>query len=286
MTDEQRSQTGWIGVPKWELILGWALRPRPVFNPSIRKRPSSKLECEKAQPEGQKETAQDREQPKESYPAASAEETPSRPPRRSSANVLEPARPDTFNFRFAADRNFKAKFERLAEVLGVENPLKNMSEVFERALDITLEKKDPKKKLERRIERERKRSAPSSKSRPGEIRPEGVPIGQEEKETSRTIPSEVRERVLARARHQCEFRAQDGTRCSSKTGLQIEHSRPFAIYRSHEERFLKVLCRRHNLFQAERVFGAEFIRAKIEEKKRQKVSRSGVRQSFTSTLSH
>jgi hypothetical protein len=25
MTDEQRRQTGWIGVPKWEVILGWAL---------------------------------------------------------------------------------------------------------------------------------------------------------------------------------------------------------------------------------------------------------------------
>jgi hypothetical protein len=28
MTDEQRSQTGWIGVPKWEVILGWALSLR------------------------------------------------------------------------------------------------------------------------------------------------------------------------------------------------------------------------------------------------------------------
>jgi len=263
-----------------------ALRSKPVFNPSIRKRPSSKGECEKAQPEGQKETAQERELPKESYPAASFEETPSQPPRSSSANVLEPACPDFFNFRFAADGNFKAKFERLAEVLGVENPLKNMAQVFERAMDISLEKKDPKKKLERRLERERKRSVPSSKSRPGKIRPEGSPNEPEGKGKSRYIPSEVRERVLVRAGHQCEYRAKDGTRCSSKTGLQIEHSRPFAIYRSHEERFLKVLCRRHNLFQAERVYGSEFIRAKIEEKKRQKVSRSGVRQSFTSTLFH
>ena len=26
MTDEQRSETGWIGVPKWGVILGRALR--------------------------------------------------------------------------------------------------------------------------------------------------------------------------------------------------------------------------------------------------------------------
>jgi 5-methylcytosine-specific restriction endonuclease McrA len=180
----------------------------------------------------------------------------------------------------------KSKFERLAEVLGVDNPLKNITEVFEKAMDISLEKKDLKKKLARRLERERKRSAPSSKSCPGKIRPDGSQNGSEGKgkSKSRYIPSEVRERVLARAGHQCEYRGKDGTRCSSRTGLQIEHSRPFAVYRSHEERFLKALCKRHNLFQAERVYGAGFIRAKIEEKRR--LSRNGVRQSFTSTLFH
>ncbi len=86
--------------------------------------------------------------------APTSEETPSPPPPTPSPNLLEPAEPDTYNFRFSADGDFKEKFERLAEVLGVENPLKNMAEVFERAVDISLEKKDPKKKLERRLERE------------------------------------------------------------------------------------------------------------------------------------
>ena len=81
-----------------------------------------------------------------------------------------------------------------------------------------------------------------------------------------------------------EFQAADGTRCSSRTGLEIEHERPFAIYRSHEERFLRAMCRRHNLFEAERVYGPAFIRAKIDEKNRQKVSRCGTRQSFTVNL--
>jgi hypothetical protein len=192
--------------------------------------------------------------------------------------VLEPARPDVYNFRFSADEDFKAKFERLAEVLGVENPLKNMAEIFERAIDISLEKKDPKKKLERRQKRERKRNASSEKSRLDEIpAPEGTPAWLEKEATSRYIPSEVRERIHARAGHQCEYKAHDGTRCSSRTGLEIDHERPFAIYRSHDERNLRVLCRQHNRFQAERVYGAEFIQTKIEERKRQKVSRSGVR---------
>jgi hypothetical protein len=235
------------------------LRPKPVFNPSIRKRPSSKRDIEKARDEGHQEAAQEREQPKQPCPSRCVEETPSQRAPSSSPNLLDPARPDTFNFRFSADGNFKAKFERLAEVLGVENPLKNMAEIFERAVDISLEKKDPKKKLERRLQRESARNASSGKSRPGEI-------SAQEGATSRHIPSELRERVQARAGYQCEYKAPDGTRCSSRTRLEIDHERPFALYRSHDERHLRLLCRRHNRFQAERVYGAGFIRAKIEEK--------------------
>ena len=66
-------------------------------------------------------------------------------------------------------RSLKAKFERLAKVLGVENPLKHMAEIFERAVDISLEKKDPKRKRERRLERKRKQGASREKSRPDEI---------------------------------------------------------------------------------------------------------------------
>jgi hypothetical protein len=161
-----------------------------------------------------------------------------------------------------------------------------MAEVFAKAMDISLERKDPKKKLERRLERERKQSAAQEKSCPGKIQTEGSPTKPEEKGKSRYVPSEVRERVLARADHRCEYRGEDGTRCSSRTGLQIEHSRPFAIYRSHEERFLKVLCGCHNLFQAERVYGSGFIRAKIVAKRSQKASQTIFRQSFTSNLFH
>ena len=231
-----------------------ALKPKPTFKPSIRKRPSPSRQSTEAPQETQR-TSEHLEQP-------SVEENPSRPP---TPSLLEPAEPEVFNFRFAADGEFKAKFERLAEVLGVENPLKNMAEVFDKAIDISLEKKDPKRKLERRLGKERKRGVPSEKPCPGKVQPAA---DGEKKPTSRYIPSEVRERVLERAGHQCQFTARDGTRCTARTGLEIEHEHPFAIFRSHEERFLKVLCRRHNLFQAERFYGTQFIRAKIDAKKR------------------
>ncbi len=258
-----------------------ALRPKPVFNPSIRKRPAPVENREQARPERQQETMREREQSKPPCPAPFVEESSRPRPPSSSPNLLEPARPDRFNFRFSADRNFKEKFERLAEVLGVENPLKHMAEILERAVDISLEKKDPKRKRERRLERQRAKDAPRAKPCPDKIstRPE-----RKDSAESRYIPTEVRERVFERAGHQCQYTSADGTRCGARTRLEIEHERPFAIYRSHEERFLRILCRRHNRFRAERVYGAEFIRKKIDEEKRQRVSRGRTRQSLGSTL--
>jgi hypothetical protein len=158
-----------------------ALRPKPVFAPSIRKTPSRPAL-----------TAPPKEQT--TLTPAVPEAASRRPAPRVSPSILEPARPETFNFRFAADRNFKEKFERLAEVLGVENPLQHMAEIMEQALDIALDKKDLKRKHARRLEREAKqRSEPlQNKSRPGEILAK-----------SRYIPSHVRERVHERAGYQC-----------------------------------------------------------------------------------
>ena len=234
------------------------IEPKPVFEPSIRRRPARPV-------------------PVEAAPA----ERPAVPPREltqskrqlspSSPNILQPARPTVFNFRFSADRSFKEKFERLAEVMGVENAQKHMAEILEQALDIALEKKDPKRKLERRKARQQRRenttkAAPRPEEMSKNVAP-GVPRVKDQPARSRYIPSEAIERVHARGNHQCEFKSDDGRRCQSRTRLQVEHERPFAIFRSHNERFRRLLCPPHNRLAAEHVYGAEFIQRKIDERR-------------------
>ena len=223
-----------------------ARRPKPVFAPSIRKTPSP--------PALISPTAVLPTPPQPAPPQA----TMPRPVPRVSPSILEPARQDLFNFRFSADRKFKEKFERLAEVLGVENPLQHMAEIMERALDIALDKKDLKRKRARRLERKAKRRGETHREKtcPDKI------------SNSRYIPSAVRERVHERAGQQCEFQGPDGTRCRSRTGLEIEHQRPFALHRSHDERFLLLYCSSHNRWSAERVFGVAFIQQKINTSRR------------------
>ena len=219
-----------------------AIKPKPVYQPSIRRRPSAP----------QPAAPPDKPSPQAPQPPLDAT-----PPKRS-PTILEPAKPDQFNFRFSADRDFKDKFERLAEVLGVENAQKHMADIFEKAIDIALEKKDPKKKLERRKKRE---NLSKAKSPANEI------ARNDEPAKSRYISSEVSERVHARANYRCQYVSSDGTRCSARTGLQIEHVRPFGIFRSNDERFLKLLCAQHNALAAEHVYGPAFIQRKINERR-------------------
>jgi hypothetical protein len=232
------------------------LRPKPVFAPSIRKAPSAPPP---AQPEPP--ASSNMEEPSATTTGAETSRTPSPPlpPRRRSPSVLQPATPEQFNFRFSAGRKFKEKLDRLAEVLGIENPASHMADVLEKALDISLDKKDPKRRLDRRREREAKRAVDKGNAK---SRPDKIPH-DEERGTSRYIAPEVRDRVQARAGYQCEFRGRNGTRCTSRTGLQIEHERPFAFHHSHDERFLRLFCKAHNRLAAERVYGAAFIQAKV-----------------------
>jgi hypothetical protein len=212
-----------------------SIRPKPVYRPSIRKQ-ATRASSPPSTPEP-------------------AHASPPEPPPPKSKPVVQPAAPEVFNFRFAADKTFKEKFERLAEVLGVDNAQKQMAEILEQALDVALDKKDPKRKLERRQARKAAGSSPS----PDEVAPD-------EPATSRYVASATRERVLARAGFQCEYRARDAKRCTSRTGLQLEHTNPFAIYRSHDERYLRAYCPAHNRLAAKRFYGAAFIERKIQQR--------------------
>ncbi len=162
-----------------------------------------------------------------------------------------------------------------------------MPEIFEKALGLALEKKDLQKKLERR----EKRQVARSKTRLDEASPPKTRLdeaaGAKKREAagsrafqappgaqasrlhlSRYIPSSVRERLFERADYQCEFRGPDGVRCTARTRLEVDHIEPVGKGGSRGEENLRVFCRGHNLLAAAREFGEEFMRGKIEGRKR------------------
>ena len=74
--------------------------------------------------------------------------------------------------------------------------------------------------------------------------------------------------------NQCEYRGPDGSRSSSRTGLQVEHTKPFAVYQSHDEQHLRAFCPAHNLQAARKFYGQDFILRKIDAARREPVAPS------------
>ena len=210
-----------------------------------------------------------------------------KPPPRSlghnARDVMEAATEGRDNFRFSAGAEFTKKLKRLAEVLGIVNPHRHLEEIIDHAIEIALEKKAPERKLARRRKRESRKQIPC----PGDVKKEksepekGEETSADSPVVSRYVPAEVRERVLEKSNYQCEYRSPDGTRCTCRTDLEVEHMKPFAVYHTHDEKYLRVFCRPHNLFVAKQYYGGEFVQKKIDATRHEKAERSCVELSDT-----
>ena len=75
------------------------------------------------------------------------------------------------------------------------------------------------------------------------------------KSTTRRIPKPVRDEVMLRDGEQCTHVGPDGTRCSAKHNLEIDHIKPWALGGTNEPDNLRVLCKAHNLHRARKTFG-------------------------------
>jgi len=85
----------------------------------------------------------------------------------------------------------------------------------------------------------------------------------------RHIPAAVRRTVWNRDGGQCTFVSADGKRCDQRRFLEFDHIEPVA--RGGEATFqnIRLRCRRHNQYEAERAFGVVFM----EQRRMQRVCR-------------
>jgi 5-methylcytosine-specific restriction endonuclease McrA len=83
---------------------------------------------------------------------------------------------------------------------------------------------------------------------------------------TRYIPANVRHAVWNRDQGRCTFVGTNGHRCHSESFLEFDHVDP----RRREDSVpgLRLRCRAHNQYEAERVFGTEFMKRKREEARR------------------
>ena len=80
--------------------------------------------------------------------------------------------------------------------------------------------------------------------------------------SSRHIPAAVKRAVRERDGDRCAFVSESGQRCSSRNRLEFDHIEPVSRGGASTVENVRLLCRAHNQYAAEREFGAEFMERK------------------------
>jgi len=83
--------------------------------------------------------------------------------------------------------------------------------------------------------------------------------------SARHIPTHTRQAVWRRDGGQCTFESESGYRCTERKLLEFDHVEPVAHGGRDTVENLRLLCRAHNQWAAEQVFGKELIRRKKSE---------------------
>lgn len=188
---------------------------------------------------------------------------PDVPPRVTRA-LVEPLSEARFRVEFTASAEFCEKLERCRELMSHANPSGDIAVVIERAIEGLLVELE-RKRLGRA---KRPRVATSGTSEPGALRRDS-----ETRETgSRCIARSVRREVHERDGSQCTYVAPDGRRCKERAFLELDHVEPRALGGSDGAANLRVLCRAHNQFAAEQVFGREVVEGRRNSRRRKSAS--------------
>jgi hypothetical protein len=151
----------------------------------------------------------------------------------------------------------KKKLLRLAEILGVDNPIEQVADLLDRALDLALYAKDPAMKKERK-----KPGATVGQNPQAEAilaKPESATDKTDKKLNIRFIPRATKRMVFARANYQCEYTATSGIRCASRTHLEVDHRQALFLGGENEAANMQILCAAHHRKKSEEEFGRKWL---------------------------
>ena len=156
---------------------------------------------------------------------------------------VSPLSAETVSWQVPVPRSANDKLHYAQNLLGHQLPPGAVAKVLELALDALIEK------LEKR------KFGAGRKRRPGQQRLSANP---------RHIPAAVKSEVWKRDGGQCTFTSEAGHRCPARSGLEFDHIEPVARGGQSTTCNLRLRCRAHNQYEAERTFGADFMKGKRE----------------------
>jgi hypothetical protein len=157
---------------------------------------------------------------------------------------LAPLSPERFALQVTIDQATHDKLRYAQALLGHAVPSGDMAAVLDRALDALI------------LQLERQKFAKCARARPGARR---------RADDSRYIPAGIRRAVWQRDGGRCTFVSEQGHRCEARSRLEFDHIDPFARGGHTTTAGLRLRCRAHNQYAAERVFGAGFMQRKRDD---------------------
>jgi 5-methylcytosine-specific restriction endonuclease McrA len=149
--------------------------------------------------------------------------------------------------RLALPEGTYAKLRQAQALLAHAVPGGELAEVVDRALDVLIAQLERRKFAATRRPRRAQATSPARAPK----RP-------------RTIPANVKRAVWQRDEGRCAFVSSQGRRCSARARLEFDHVEPVARGGTAHAEGMRLLCRAHNQFEAERVFGRAFMQRKRE----------------------
>jgi len=152
--------------------------------------------------------------------------------------VVKPLAPERFALHCTLHEQEMADLRRAQELLGRAEPSGDAARVIGRALRLLVEQ----------LEKPLRRSPEATEAPPAT--------------DARHVPAETRRQVWQRDGGQCTFKNDSGRRCGSRRDLELDHIQPFARGGRTSVDNLRLRCRAHNQYEADRAYGEEFMAVK------------------------
>jgi hypothetical protein len=154
---------------------------------------------------------------------------------------------ERFLLQLTIAKSTREKLVYAQELLSHTVPSGDLAQVVDRALDALIAQLE-----KRKLGAVSRRGYGATQSRPSTT-------------GSRTIPAQVRRAVWERDRGQCTFIGAKGHRCGARRFLEFDHVHPVARGGTATVEGMRLRCRAHNQYEAERAFGAAFMSRKRHE---------------------
>ena len=182
------------------------------------------------------------------FPSAAGASAPA--PRKPAARIA-PLSPSRFALHVTVSEEIHDKLEHAKELMRHRNPNGDIEVILDCALNALL--RILKKERLGNVERPRRGRG----AKPG------------------AISDGTRREVFERDGEQCTFVASNGDRCPARGFLELDHVRARALGGNGDPSNVRVLCRPHNRFHAEEVFGREHVERAIDSGRRESSEPAG-----------